>query len=86
MSKLKIIGFVAAGIVFFVLVGGLGYVIIRPTNKTVVGQGGRNYDITIAATPKVPLGGCSIWRVNANLFWERDVASERIRKVKQEAK
>lgn len=66
----RIIAWVVGIIVFLVVIGGVGYKIVAPTTKTIVGQGGKVVNITTDA-PRIPLGGCSAWRVNLKAYWEK---------------
>lgn len=75
----RIIGYTAAVIVFFVLMGGIGYKIVAPTSKTIVGQGGKVITVN-TESPKVPIGGCALWRLNTKLYWEKPYNSSEIKK------
>ena len=66
----KTIGAAFGILLLLVLIGGIGYRVVAPTSKTVVGQGGKVVNIS-TETPKVPLGGCAIWRLNTKLYWEK---------------
>lgn len=66
----KYLGYGAVILILLVSIGGIGFVIIRPTSKTVVSAGGRVINVN-TESPQIPLGGCSVYRVNAKLFWER---------------
>lgn len=63
--------YVAAGLLVLVILGGVGYKITAPTTKTVVGNGGKVVYIN-NETPKVPLGGCALWRLNTKIYWEKN--------------
>lgn len=60
---------ICGGILAILLLFGIGYKVVAPTYKTVVGQGGRVVTIN-QDTPKIPLVGCALWRLNAKVYWE----------------
>lgn len=66
----KIIGWIVAVIIFLVVIGGVGYKIVAPTMKTVIGKGGKQV-IVNTEKPSIPLGGCAIWRINVKSYWEK---------------
>lgn len=53
-----------------VLVGGIGYKIIAPSSKTVIAAGGRQVIVNTDGQD-IPIGGCTIWRLNGKLSWKR---------------
>ena len=67
----KYILYGVGGLLLLIIIGGVGYKIVAPTNNTVVGSGGRVVNIS-TTKPQVPLGGCSLWRVNARAYWEQE--------------
>lgn len=69
----KIIAWVAGVIIFLVLVGGIGYKIVAPTSKTVIGKGGKQIVLN-TDKPQIPLGGCSIYKINVKGYWEKGFA------------
>lgn len=48
---------------------GIGWsAFIKPTNRNVIKDGGQviyNMDV-----PKIPLGGCAMWRLNAHVYYQ----------------
>lgn len=66
----KIVGYIFGVLLLLVLIGGVGYKLIAPTNKTVIGQGGKLITLN-TEKPSFPLGGCSIYRVNLKAYWEK---------------
>ena len=71
--------YVALGIIFLVLIGGIGYKIVAPTTKTIIGQGGRLITVN-TEVPKVPLGGCAFWRLNTKFYWEKGMNTSELKK------
>lgn len=60
------------GAVFLLIImGGVGYKIVAPTSKTVVGKGGKVVNLN-TSKPQIPLGGCSLYRINAKAYWEQE--------------
>ena len=60
------IGLIVLGILAIFAVG---YKVVSPTSKTVVGKGGKVINLN-TEKPSIPLGGCSISRLNAKMYWE----------------
>lgn len=61
-------------IVLFCLLatGGVTYkLFFQPTTRTIVSDGGKIENV-YNETPKVPIGGCSIYRLNLKLYWEKN--------------
>ncbi len=67
--NLRVVLTIVGVIVFLVIMGGVGYKIVAPSNKTVIEKGGRQVVVN-TESPKVPLGGCAIWRLTNKLYWE----------------
>ena len=60
------------GVVFLLIImGGVGYKLVAPTSKTVVSNGGKLVTLN-TSKPQIPLGGCSIYRINAKAYWEQE--------------
>ncbi len=61
----KIIGFAFGILLLLVVVGGVGYKIVAPTTKTVIGQGGKLTQL-FTEPPSIPIlrGGCGIHKLN----------------------
>ena len=52
-----------------VILGGIGYVITRPTTSQKADKiENKVYNID---PPKVPIAGCALWRVNLQLYYEK---------------
>ena len=81
----RVIGWIIGTIVFLVLIGGVGYKIVVPTSKTVIGKGGRQV-IVNTEPPNIPLlgGGCSIWRMNmkTQMNWVKGFNLDKIKDKK----
>ena len=66
-------GFHAANLIILVLcilaVFGIGYsAFFKPSTTNKIADGAtqiNNYDV-----PKVPMGGCSMWRLNGQVYWQ----------------
>lgn len=60
---------IAAGVItFLVIVGGIGFVIVRPTT-TQRADKIDNKSIYVG-NPETPILGCSAWKVNTKIFWQ----------------
>ena len=58
------------GLVILVLSGLSFKDILHPGNKTIVEEGGKVVNV-YADSPRVPVGGCSAYRLNAEFFWKK---------------
>lgn len=75
----KYIGYGVALVIFLVIVGGVGYKIVAPTSKTIVSQGGKLITVNTEA-PTLPLGGCSIYRLNMKIYWQKQFNTQGVKK------
>lgn len=58
-------------LLLLVIIGGVGYKLVAPSSAVKVANGGK-YTQIFTDKPEVPLGGCSVWRVGAKLFWQKE--------------